>query len=495
MLPPMCSRRIAVVVIIAAAAIAAGADGGLALGKAWAQTASRTNTVPQAVTPLHSKTGEPQATAGNLVGHGGPVKAIAVNAGQTRVATGSFDYSIALWDVTRHPPALLRRLADFEGAVNAVAFVPHRDLIVAGGDDGILRVWQPGSGEVLAALKGHKAKINAVAVSDDGRWAVTASWDRTARLWSLETLQAGPELVSHTGPVNAVQFSSDGRTVYTASYGGSIVSWRTADGARLATVLKQGWGINVLLRLPGQKADRLLYGTLTGAIGIVAPRHPDGQTRLPQHVRPVLAAAALAQPGLVATGDSSGVIHVFRADDGVMLETYTNPLGPVWAMAFVDHGAALYFGGLDDAATRWQISPRAAFEPAAGDYPRRFQVSEGVSLGERQFARKCSVCHTLGRDGRNRAGPSLGGVFGRRAGTLPGYPFSDALKGSGIVWNDDTIGKLFALGPDTFTPGSKMPLQRITDVSHRKALIEYLKAATRPSAGSSAREERGVETK
>ena len=95
---------------------------------------------------------------------------------------------------------------------------------------------------------------------------------------------------------------------------------------------------------------------------------------------------------------------------------------------------------------------REPFEAIPSSFPRRFQVrgetGDQVAAGEAQFARKCSVCHTLQKDGANRAGPTLHGVFGRKIGTLPGYPYSDALKRMDIVWNEETISKLFELGPD-----------------------------------------------
>ena len=102
-----------------------------------------------------------------------------------------------------------------------------------------------------------------------------------------------------------------------------------------------------------------------------------------------------------------------------------------------------------------------------------------MSNGERQFARKCSICHTLGSTelGR-RAGPPLFGVFGREAGTLPGYLYSEALLKSDIVWNEQTIGRLFEEGPEIVTPGTKMPIQKIKIEQDRLDLISFLKDAT-----------------
>ena len=108
----------------------------------------------------------------------------------------------------------------------------------------------------------------------------------------------------------------------------------------------------------------------------------------------------------------------------------------------------------------------------------RGEASDRIAAGELQFARKCSVCHTLQADGRNRAGPTLHKVFGRKIGTLDGYPYSEAVKKLEIVWTPETLGKLFELGPEVFTPGSKMPLQKMTDTAQREALIAFLELAT-----------------
>ena len=80
---------------------------------------------------------------------------------------------------------------------------------------------------------------------------------------------------------------------------------------------------------------------------------------------------------------------------------------------------------------------------------------------------------------RHRAGPTLAGIFGRRIATLPGYNFSDALKHLNIVWTPDTVAKLFEVGPMIYTPGTKMPEQKIGSAEDREALVQFLERATK----------------
>lgn len=415
---------------------------------------------------------------GNLRGHGGPVKAVHVNPSSGRILTGSFDYTMMLWNGAGENAQLLHRLTDHDGAVNAVAFLPDGKRAIAAGDDGNVALWDLDEARLIHRFKGHTSKIVAVAISPDGRRIATASWDRTARLWDVDSFADGPIFGGHEGPVNAVVFSSDGATLYTASSDGTIGRWSAADGHLQRPIYKHGWGINVLERLP--RSEHLVFGALNGSVAVIDASTGELSAELQPHGRPVLALASL--DGLVATGSGDGVIRVFRISDWSLLHEYRNPFGPVWALAFSGNGNALYYGGLDDAVTLWTFSPREPYEQVDSPFPRRFQLSEArndpIALGEIQFARKCSICHTLRPDGANRAGPTLHQIFGRRIASVPGYLYSEALKGLDIVWTEETIAKLFELGPDHYTPGSKMPLQKITNAAQRDALVAYLKIAT-----------------
>lgn len=83
----------------------------------------------------------------------------------------------------------------------------------------------------------------------------------------------------------------------------------------------------------------------------------------------------------------------------------------------------------------------------------------------------CRTCHSL-EPGRNAAGPSLAGIAGRKAGTMPSYPYSPALKASGIVWNRDTLDQ-WLTNPMQMVPGTRMVMP-VADPEMRKAIVDYL---------------------
>ena len=139
------------------------------------------------VTGLNAQTKTGEENSSNLVGHGGPIKAISIDASGQFVLTGSFDYSAGLWSLDdQSSNKLIRHYSDHDGAVNAVAFVEGGEKFVSAGDDGSIYLWSTSSDKLLFRFEGHAAKVISLAVSKDGKKVATASWDRTVGLWDLE---------------------------------------------------------------------------------------------------------------------------------------------------------------------------------------------------------------------------------------------------------------------------------------------------------------------
>jgi len=95
-----------------------------------------------------------------------------------------------------------------------------------------------------------------------------------------------------------------------------------------------------------------------------------------------------------------------------------------------------------------------------------------VQAGAALFVDRCVACHAL--NPTRKPGPILSGVYGRRAGTVPGYAYSTALKRAGVVWNDATLNRWLA-GPPKYIPGVNMQAQ-VDSAADRRNLIAYLKS-------------------
>jgi cytochrome c len=99
-----------------------------------------------------------------------------------------------------------------------------------------------------------------------------------------------------------------------------------------------------------------------------------------------------------------------------------------------------------------------------------------LAAGKEIFAR-CRICHTVAANALSTVGPNLHGVFGRKAGSVPDYDYSAAMKRSSVIWNDKTLAK-FLRDPKAFIPGDKMGFPGIDNPDAIRNLIAYLKQAT-----------------
>ena len=141
-------------------------------------------------------------------------------------------------------------------------------------------------------------------------------------------------------------------------------------------------------------------------------------------------------------------------------------------------------GGGEKSATSASATPAPAaeHEPTAAEktavlasLPAPYNTAD-IDNGKAKFA-MCRSCHTIVEGGANLTGPNLHGVFGRKAGALENYKYSDAVKNAGFVWDAEHLDKWLA-EPRTFLPGTKMTFAGLKAEKDRIDLIAFLKVET-----------------
>jgi cytochrome c len=101
-------------------------------------------------------------------------------------------------------------------------------------------------------------------------------------------------------------------------------------------------------------------------------------------------------------------------------------------------------------------------------------MAQDAAAGEKVFLAKCKICHMSPENAKNLVGPSLAGVVGRKAGTVPDYHYSDANKNSGITWDEATL-KVYLADPKAKVPGTKMVFPGLKSDDDIANVIAYLK--------------------
>lgn len=404
-----------------------------------------------------------------LRGHGGPVRAVAVSPDGDAAVSGSFDASAIIWSLHRNTAEQVLRFHD--AAVNAVAILPD-GRIATGGADARVVIWRPGAQQPEKVFMGHTAPVAALAVSPDGGTLASASWDRTARLWPIaggisRVLQAGEQ------NVNAVAFMPDGRMLVTAGYDATLRIWPLERDAPPAVAT-----LAAPLNAAAVAADdEIIAAAADGSIYFLSSK---GELRGGVQVSeaPLTAVALSPDNRTIAAASIRGAVAIIDRIARKVTRTLIGPGMPVWSVAFLPDNHTLLTGGADNMIRRWDSvsgNPVGAIAVGGPEDPLAAYAGDPGA----QVFRACIACHTLRPDQGNRAGPTLAGLFGRRIATLPGYKFSSALKQLDLVWTPETVARLFEVGPATFTPGTKMPEQRITSAADRAALVRFLEKATK----------------
>jgi cytochrome c len=403
-----------------------------------------------------------------LRGHGGPVRALAIAADGKTAISGSFDTSAIRWSLERNSAEQVLRFHD--GAVNAAIFLKDGRLATSG-EDARIAIWRPGEPTPGTALEGHSAPVVALAVSPDGAMLASASWDHSARLWPLAG-GAPRVLEGHAQNVNGVAFTPDGRAVVTAGYDATLRIWPLTGGGA-PTIATLPTPLNTVAIAPDGEiitagADGKVYilsavGELVGEVE-AAPA-------------PIIAVAISGDGKLIAAAGIRGSVAVIDRAARRLQRTLVGPGLPVWSVAFFPDGRTLLTGGADRMIRRWDAITGEPVGDVGLGTPEDPLAAYAGDPGAEVF-RACIACHTLQAGDGNRAGPTLAGIFGRRIATLPGYNFSQALQKLAVVWTPETVSKLFELGPATYTPGTKMPEQRIGSPADRAALVKFLERAT-----------------
>ena len=105
-------------------------------------------------------------------------------------------------------------------------------------------------------------------------------------------------------------------------------------------------------------------------------------------------------------------------------------------------------------------------------------IAAGDAAKGKKVFKKCKVCHTSNKGGKNRVGPNLFGIFGRKAGSLASFDYSEAWKRADFIWTERTLDR-YLIAPRKMIPYNRMPFDGISLRQDRADLIAYLKKVTR----------------
>lgn len=268
------------------------------------------------------------------------------------LVAGGKDQVLQLWDLASG--RCLKTLQGFVCGTKSLAFSPNGQCLASSGLDHSIWLWDWQTGACRQQLKGHRSNVWSIAISPDGRWLVSGSYDRTIRVWALETGTCVQVWSGHSNFVRSVAFSPLGNCVVSASSDGTLKLWHLhSDRAQQTLRGHRSWvqqgvftpdGTTVISG--GNDGVIRLWETETGRL-IQALNSPSSDgvyiTAIAHHP---------TQPYLVS-GDSGGSLTLWDVATAKRLKTWLAHHQYIWSVAFSPSGDRMASSGADSTVCLW----------------------------------------------------------------------------------------------------------------------------------------------
>ncbi len=343
-----------------------------------------------------------------LTGHDGAVSGVAWDRDGTRIASGSHDKTVRVWDAATGREILTLR--GHTNSVRAVAFSPDGKHIASSSDDKTARIWDAATGREVLAFRGHASRIPAVCFSPDGTRVASASADRTLRVWDSATGEEKLVLRGHTNSVWCAAFSPNGRQIASGGADATLRLWDVESGAVLRTFRGHERAVWTVAFSPD--GARLASGSIDATVRLWNTNEDDEPRTLRGHGGAVATVAFSPNGKHVASAGWDARLKIWDTSRGAEVLTLCGHEDLVWAVAFSPDGQHLASGAKDKTLRIWDVA--ATTQEVVAQKPGDDDPGEPVGTESEDAAGSAGGRTTKKRDGpASAAAPAAS----QRAGT------------------------------------------------------------------------------
>jgi class 3 adenylate cyclase len=283
-----------------------------------------------------------------LTGHSADADSIAFTPDGKRIAAGSWDTSILVWNTMGGAPVLT--IKDFSG--HAAPFSPDGKSIAGGSGDSDVAIWDSETGRRIHVFSQHTKKVQVVAFSPDGTQLVSGGEDAMVYLWAIGGERPPRPFAGHTDKVFAAAFAPDGKHFVSAGFDGNVIVWDIARGQAAYPPLTSNHS-KILAAAFSPDGGSIVTGGWDFNVHVW-----DADTG--QHLRAypgsaMVDAVAYSPDGkLIAAGYGDGSVSIWDSQTVRRVAVLTGHLGPVWGIGFSSDGKIVGSASADKTVKTWK---------------------------------------------------------------------------------------------------------------------------------------------
>jgi WD40 repeat protein len=341
-------------------------------------------------------------------GHQEWVKSIQFNSDGSKLATGSYDGKAKIWelqkiwDVNKSEDVFIVKsthvLQEHQGRIRSVAFNSDGSKLATGSDDTTIKVWDVQTGNCLTTLEGHTKVISSVVFHPDGQILASGSGDTTIKIWNISRGKCQKTLSGHTRWLLSIAFHPAGKILVSSSGDGTLRFWDYHNDKCIKTITSEEtdctsiWSIafshdgktlasgqeNSVIKLWNTKGkcfqtltgykDRVMFLAFSPDDLILAGASEDRNLRL-WNVKDfncvknlqaydlwIISLTCSPDSRIIASGSNDGKIRLWNVAQGQLLQTLEGHSKWVWSVSFSSNGKILASGSEDEKIILWDVN-------------------------------------------------------------------------------------------------------------------------------------------